>query len=153
MDGVVVLKALSVFFLSAVKLFFAPGVAVAEGFGLWETIVLTSAGGVVGVSVFYFFGRWVVFKIERLNFFKRKRQVKRKVFSKRNRALVKYRERFGFYGIIILTPAIISIPIGCILAAKFYRERQSTYPLLLISSILWSVALSVFATFVGNSLY
>lgn len=134
----------SIFFLSAVKFMFAPSVAIAAGFTLLETILITSTGGMFGITVFYYFGHWIIKVIDRWRFGKNKPRTK-KVFTRKNKFIVRLKGRFGLVGLIIITPALLSIPIGCVVAAKFYYNNKSTYPMLLISTVIWSVGLSIFS--------
>lgn len=155
MDAATVSKIVTVFFLSAVKFLWAPGTSMVAGFTFFETVVITTAGGIFGITVFYFFGKWVVAKMEMV---KRKTgmasaQTKTKVFNKRNRRIIKFKSSFGLIGLVIVTPTILSIPIGCILAAKFYRHQKKTYPLLLISTFLWSLAVSVAVYYVKTNIF
>lgn len=134
----------SIFFLSAVKFMFAPGVAAAAGYSLFETILITSTGGMFGITVFYYFGLWITQTIDKWRYRKNGKKTK-KVFTRKNKFIVKLKGRFGLIGLVIVTPAILSIPIGCVVAAKFYYRNKQTYPLLLLSTCMWSTGLSLFS--------
>lgn len=45
-------------------------------------------------------------------------------------------------GLAILTPAVISVPVGSVLAARYYYENRWMLPLLLLSTIIWSILLT-----------
>jgi hypothetical protein len=53
---------------------------------------------------------------------------------------------WGLRGLAALTPILLSIPLGTILAAKYFRHDRRTVPLLLSSVLIWSVVLSSFWT-------
>jgi len=145
MESATIAKLLSVFFLSSVKFMWAPGTALVSGFSFSQTIFITSAGGIMGITFFYFFGMWAVEKMERVKSRTRMvrfRKSRTRVFTKRNRRIIKLKRSVGFLGLIIITPALLSIPIGCVVAAKFYRHNKFTYPLLVISTLIWSVLLT-----------
>lgn len=144
MDIEVFTKIAGIFLLSSVKFFFAPGTAVAAGFSPYQTVLITSSGGIFGVSFFYFLGRWLILYIRKTVSHRRPKQLK-KVFTRKNRNIVKFKDGFGLIGLVIVTPAILSIPIGCVVAAKFYYKNRLTYPLLVISTFLWSVGLTYFS--------
>lgn len=78
------------------------------------------------------------------------REPKKRNFSRMNKVIVNVKRKFGLIGLAIITPAIISIPIGCILAAKYFRTRSLTLPLLLLSTLLWSLFLSGIASLFGS---
>lgn len=156
MESTVIAKILSVFFLSTVKFMWAPGTALVSGFSFIETIMITSAGGITGISFFYFFGRWAVEKMERFKTRSRKNlpaSLPRKVFTKRNRNIVKFKITFGLIGLVVVTPAILSIPIGCVVAAKFYRHNRFTYPLLVLSTLLWSFGITTVVFYAKSNFF
>lgn len=145
MDSATIAKLLSVFFLSSVKFMWAPGTALVSGFSFFHTILITSAGGISGITFFYFFGMWAIEKMERVKTktrMARFRKSRLRVFTKRNRRIIKLKRSVGLIGLIIITPALLSIPIGCVVAAKFYRHNKFTYPLLVVSTIVWSLLLT-----------
>jgi membrane protein YqaA with SNARE-associated domain len=148
-----VIKAISIFLLSSVKLFFAPGTSAAAGFGFWETVMLTSAGGVVGIFFFYFFGHAIFVAIDKFRRRNRKEMAEKKVFTRRNRFLIALRGKVGLIGLTLLTPALISIPIGCVVAAKYYYRHPLTLPLLLVFTIAWSLILSLFTFYVKDLIF
>jgi len=152
MDELYLAKVFSVFFLSTVKFLFAPGTAIASGLSPFETIIITSLGGMTGISFFYFFGHWVFQQIDAWRYRNLSRKQKR-IFTRRNRYIVKFKLSFGLIGLIIVTPAILSIPIGSVVAAKFYYENRYTYPLLLASTVIWSVALTLFVATVKDQFF
>lgn len=150
MSEATLIKAISIFFLSAVKLMFAPGTAAAAGFGFWETVSLTSAGGLAGIFFFYFFGHVIFMSIDDFRRRRRKVEVPKKIFTKRNRFIIALRGKVGIIGLTFLTPAIISIPIGSVVAAKYYYDNRLTLPLLVLFTITWSVILSVFSFYLKD---
>src|SRR5690554_3232834 len=155
MESATFAKLFSVFFLSTVKFMWAPGAALISGFSIGETILITSLGGLTGITFFYFFGRWVIEKIEMI---KRQSAVyslpkrQRRIFTRRNRRIVKFKWSFGLIGLVFVTPAILSIPIGCVVAAKFYRHNRLTYPLLVLSTVIWSVGLTVVVSYIKSNI-
>jgi hypothetical protein len=68
--------------------------------------------------------------------------IKRKS-SKSKRLILKIKNKFGMYGICILGPFILSIPIGTIIAAKMYGKSKMTYPIILFGLALNGMILTV----------
>ncbi|MGY6560823.1 MAG: hypothetical protein ACXITV_01820 [Luteibaculaceae bacterium] len=145
-------KAISLFFLSAVKFALAPASGLALGFGLWQTILITTTGGVCGILFFYLLSDYFV----RSSLERRAVKIQKaleagkpnpvKFFSRKNRLIVKVKQKFGVLGIAAVTPAIISIPVGSILAARFFRHNKLTLVYLALSVFLWSLCLSLLLT-------
>lgn len=154
MESATLAKFLSVFFISMVKFMWAPGASLVSGFSFGQTILITSLGGMTGITLFYFFGRWAVEKMERVK--RRSRtsvpELKRRVFTMKSRRIVKFKWSFGLIGLVIVTPTLLSIPIGCVIAAKFYRHNRFTYPLLLLSALIWSVGLTVVVFYIKSNI-
>jgi membrane protein YqaA with SNARE-associated domain len=148
--GTELIRALSIFFLGATKLLWAPGTAAAAGLTFWETVLICSAGSITGVLFFYFFGRAIFIAVDNWRASKRAHEKPRRVFSKKNRMVINVKSKFGVVGLTFLTPCIISIPLGCIIAAKFFYHNKLTVPLLLLFSVFWSFALSFFAFYVKD---
>ena len=147
-----VLRAISIFFLSATKLLWAPGAAAAAGLNFQETVIITSAGGMTGILFFYYFGHMVFVAIDNWRARRRKVVKEKKVFTRKNRLVVNVKSKFGIIGLAFLTPCILSIPIGCVIAAKFYFANRRTLPLLLIFTVMWSFILSVFSFYIKQLL-
>jgi uncharacterized membrane protein len=131
----------------------APGTAVASGLTFWETIIITSLGGMTGVIFFYYFGHMVFVAFDNWKAKRRKKTVEKKVFTRKNRMVVNVKSKFGIIGLTFLTPCIISIPIGCVIAAKFYFNNRLTLPLLLVFTVVWSFLLSIFSFYVKQMLF
>ncbi len=148
MADVELLKIVSLFLLSSVKLVFAPGAAAAAGFSFWETLAITTFGGMTGIMFFYYFGYWALNRFQKI-FVKpskhdKPRKKKSRIFNKRNRWLIKIKQHYGLIGLALLTPCLISIPIGSVVAARFYYHNRLTLPLLLLSTAIWTTCLTYF---------
>lgn len=129
-----------VFLLSSVKFLLAPGLSVGLGFGFGKTIIITTLGGVSGVFIFYYFGAFIFSVIDKIRGSKPK--PKKPVFTRKKRMFVKFKVKYGLPGLALLTPTIISIPIGTIIAARYFHNPFRTIPVLSISVFLWSLFLT-----------
>jgi len=158
MEGATLAKMLGIFLLSSVKLLFAPGAGIAAGLSLHQTALMTSTGGCCGVLFFYHSGHWFMEQINHLisskgRTYGLKPRIRKKSFTRRNRMLIRLKYQFGMLGIAVLTPAVISIPIGSVVAARFYWDNKWMLPFLLISTILWSLFLTYLALGVKQELF
>ena len=72
----------------------------------------------------------------------------RRVFTRTNRFIVRVKRGHGMHGLAMITPPLISIPIGSILAAKYFHHDRRTLPTLLSSVVIWSVVLTAAWTWV-----
>jgi hypothetical protein len=70
-------------------------------------------------------------------------------FTKKTRRFILFKNAYGLYGLAFITPCIISIPIGCLFAAKYYPQTKTVMFLMSISVVFWSVLLSVITYSIG----
>ncbi|HEX8549892.1 MAG TPA: hypothetical protein VF691_23220, partial [Cytophagaceae bacterium] len=61
-----------------------------------------------------------------------------KLFSKKNRRLIKIWRSYGIRGVAFLTPILLSPIGGTLLAASFGESRGKIFFYMLLSSIFWS---------------
>ncbi len=138
---------ITVFFTSAVKLFFAAPLAYALGLS-WElTVMWIALGACFGVLLFFFSARLMLEAARRRYLRRRTKRLARgllpkPVFTRTNRTIVKVKQRWGFWGIAAIGPPTLSIPISAVLAAKYFKHDRRTLPTMLVSVILWAVVLS-----------
>lgn len=140
------LEILGIFLLSAVK-FGIAGVpaAVFAGFSFFKTVTVTTTGGIVGTVFFTFLSKWFIDFYHRMKekIFGKKVK-KKKVFTRTNRLIVTVKMKFGLLGLSILTPSLLSFPLGVFLAVRYYHNKQKIITYMSISTFLWSVILYFF---------
>lgn len=71
------------------------------------------------------------------------------VFTKRNRKIIKIKNKFGLAGIAFLTP-LLSMPIGAFVAEKFYKDKKKVIFYLSISVIAWILGIYLIMFFFHN---
>jgi hypothetical protein len=116
-----------------------PVAVLAMKMSFFETIIYTNVGGALGAVIFTFFSdilikTWNKYLQKK---FKLHRKPK-KVFTKWKRFLVKIKVKYGLTGIVILTPLILSIPVGSFLIAKYYGRKKINIAWLISGQIAWS---------------
>ena len=67
---------------------------------------------------------------------------KRKVFTPRNRRIIKLWKKFGLIGIAALTPVLFSIPIGTFIITRLEHNHRKVMIYMFISITIWSLALT-----------
>ncbi len=132
-----------VFLLSTVKFVFGSvPMALGFGFSFFESTVVTSLGGFTGVVFFVYMSDKFIANAKKL---RAKRlathpdQKPKKQFTRKNRIIVSVKTRFGIAGIALLTPFILSIPLGCFLAVRYFKDKQQILMYMFASILFWAV--------------
>ncbi|NEW82913.1 MAG: hypothetical protein GZ094_11190 [Mariniphaga sp.] len=165
-----ILKLLTVFLIASVKYFWATPYSFGMKLNEWETIFFMEAGGILGFLFFYyFFGflfrelklLWpivyhftpVLFKV-RFEMWRKRRKIQQlnaRKFTKRNKLIVRMRKRYGMWGLVVLSPIVLSIPVGALLGNKYFRHDHHFIPYMLLSIVIWGiVSVSFFSTFMNH---
>lgn len=116
-----------------------------------ETLLYTNLGGILGVLFFTYLARfliqaWQKFIAPRFSF----RKQTKPVFTRKNRRLIGLKNRYGFAGIVILNPVIISIPISTFLVAKFYKHQKYSILWLIAGQFAWSLIYTFFYIYIKD---
>ena len=117
------------------------------GMSFTETLIYTNIGGILGTVISVYFSHfliktWNKYWPEKLRF----RRKTSKIFTKTNRRFIKIKSTYGLIGIVILSPVILSIPIGAFLTVKYYGNRIKNIVFLIAGQVLWSFVYTVFYT-------
>jgi len=155
-----IFKIVHVAILASVKYFFTLPYALFIGLEYKQAIIAVLSGGIGGFLFFYYLSKPVLLGIDRLGPFicqmmpgfiktryqifcqKKLTKMPVKIFTRRNRLIAKLRNTYGFWGIIIATPFILTIPLGAFLASKYYSKRKQTVPFMIMSIVGWAAILS-----------
>ena len=120
-----------------------------------ETILWTNVGGIVGIYFFAFLSEKLIAWWNRT--FRKGRAAKspgvKKIFTKKNRRIVRIKQQYGLPGIALTTPLLLSIPLGTFLAVRYYRSSKVKFTWLIASNILWSVIYTAFYMFWADLLF
>ena len=160
---VAVLKIIQVFLLASVKYVVTFPFALLIGLNFIQTLIAVTLGGIAGFFFFYYLSGYVVKRLQfvriflhkhaphsvRLKFRQlmlwRKKVTGERVFSKRNRFIASFRAKFGLLGIVVLSPVILSIPIGAFLLNKYYSKHKMAKPYMVLSIVSWTAVFVAFA--------
>ena len=134
--------------MSTVKFVFG-GVplALGLGFSFFEAVTVTSLGGFVGVTVFVYTSDKLIAYLKKRKILKQLENpnlLRKKSFTRTNKIIIIVKQRFGLLGISLLTPLLLSIPIGCFLAVRYFNDKQRILIYMFGSILFWSVSISSF---------
>lgn len=111
-----------------------------------ETLLYTNIGGLLGMIISVFLSDvilklWQQYWPEKLKLNKNK-----KIFTPASRRLIRIRKRYGLPGIVMLSPVLLSIPLGAFLTVKYYGIHVRNMIWLASGQLLWSVLYTLFYT-------
>ncbi len=115
-----------------------PAACLLFNFNFIEVFIVSCIGGIGGTIFYvYLFGAitkwWENFRLKRFG------PSKKKIFTKSTRRIIKIKNRFGLIGISILTPVLLSIPLGAYLGERFYKDKRKVIVYISICTMAWSV--------------
>jgi hypothetical protein len=126
----------TVYLVSMFKFVIGPTTGIFAGLSIVETAILTTLGMMTSVTLFSFGGVAV-----RDWWFATFRH-DRKLFSPRNRKVVKFWLKYGIRGLSFLTPVVFSPIVGTLLAVSFGEDRTRIVRFMFLSSLFWAFVLS-----------
>ncbi|MFN8323309.1 MAG: hypothetical protein U0T74_11680 [Chitinophagales bacterium] len=124
-----------VFLGSIVKFSMGTLTAIAADLGLGGSLA-NIIGGIIGIVAFTYLGGFIQeFFIRKFpNRFGRR-------FTSSNRFLVRVKQRFGLGGIAVLTPIVLSIPVGVLFALALTHDKKKIMISMLVSMFFWATLL------------
>ena len=156
--GSTLFKYLLIMAISSIKFLIAPPISFEIGLSFLQTWITTTLGGLAGVLFFFFLSKGIIVMYRRflaaivkqyltyICTYVRQHDLlpkpKKRIFTYRNKAIVRMRRRYGLLGIIILTPILLSIPLGTFLAIKYYPRQKNLLAYLSLSVMVWSLLMS-----------
>lgn len=111
-----------------------------------ELFIPTTLGAVITMLVFYYTSELIIEKSLQKKIEKNKKEIaegkipkQKKKFTRTNKTIIKIKSKLGQLGITLLAPLFLSIPIGSIICAKFYRHKKTTLFFMLSTVIGYSL--------------
>ncbi|TAF33159.1 MAG: hypothetical protein EAZ57_06945 [Cytophagales bacterium] len=132
---------LMVFFASMLKFLFGPILGATFKLGWLGIFIPTSCGMITTAVLLSWLG--VPLRTWLLGF----RKKKPKLFTKRNRQIVKIWRGYGIKGVAFLSPLLFSPPGGTLIAVSFGERKENIILWMSISAIFWGVVFSSIAVF------
>ncbi|MFM9056857.1 MAG: hypothetical protein ACKOQY_09270 [Bacteroidota bacterium] len=156
-------KVIQVIFLSSVKFAAGPPFAYFGGeqaLDPGETFFFCLLGGMLGVLLFTYVSapilrieKTIVRMIRAIKKQKPDKETKKRIFTPRNRRIVRIWTRYGLSGIAFLTPVLLSIPIGTLVANHLVHNKRKIIAYMFVSLLFWSIVLTTaFAVLHVNSM-
>ena len=143
---------ISFFLFSTIKFMFTPLGGPKLGLLFWETYFSCVAGGILGAAFFYFSSGYFMKKSLEKKVMLREKAIAeghplpyKKKFTRMNKFVVKIKRSLGLFGTAMWVPFFLSVPIGSIVTAKFYRHEKKTFPIIVLGMFVNGIITTGFA--------
>lgn len=146
MTDSLVVKYITVFVLGMFKFLLAPAFGAMTNLEVLPTALLSVAGMMSTVVALTFSGE------QFRNYLLRRFFKNRKLFSKRNRQIVRIWRKWGIKGVALLTPIFFSPTIGTMIAVSFGEKKERIVFFMFVFAVFWASVLSVAFVFGGREL-
>ena len=141
------MKYILVYLISMFKFIGGPAFGAAYDLNIFLTSAMTIMGMMTSVIGISFFG------IRFRYWLQNKYRYKRKLFSKRNRRIVKIWRGYGEFGVSFFTPIFFSPIIGTLLITALGGKRKRIITYMLISAVFWALAIASLSDFLIDVLF
>ncbi len=124
------------FLLGSVKFLFAASIVSTTALTPLEIAISTGLGALFSFNIFYWSSGYFmrIAKEKKIRAIHNGTYKKKNTFTKLNKWMVKTKKsKSGFWLICLFAPLFLSVPVGSIIVAKFYRQHALTYPVAMIS--------------------
>jgi len=155
-----IFKIIHVVLLASVKYFITLPYAMLIGLDYLPALISVLVGGIGGFLFFYYLSHKVIVGFHylkpgickiipqpvklRYQLFCNRFSLKEpaKIFSRKSRFIARIKSSYGFWGIIIATPFVLSIPVGAFLMSRYYAHRRHIVLFMIISIVSWAAVLT-----------
>lgn len=131
-----ILTFLSIFFLSMFKFIAGPILGFAAGYGPWKIILVSVTGMMSSVTMFTYLGS------EIKNWVKTRFGKSRKLFTAKNRRIIRIWTSYGEMGVAFLTPILLTPIGGTLILVSFGSAKQKIILYMLLSALAWATFFS-----------
>jgi len=128
-----ILKFLAIYFVCLFKFIGGPVLGTAAGYTVAEIVLVTVSGLMSSVIAFTYIGTFLKARYKLI--FTRKE----KLFTARNRKIVKIWQHFGAIGVAVITPLLLSPIGGAIVMNAFGVRKKKIFTYMFVSGFIWAL--------------
>lgn len=128
-----------------------PAIVIYFKFDFFHSFIYAVGSGFAGSYIYTYFSYYL---IQWYNAFNKRwnKNNKTKIFTKKNRYIIKVKNKFGLLGIALLSPILLSIPLGAFLGEKFFKNKNKVIFYLNGSILFWFLLLYILMKFFYHQL-
>ena len=125
------LQNISFFILSMFKSYSGPSLSALFNYNYSEMLLINFSASFISILISYRFRHQI------LGILKKKNKTPNGYSAKLKKMLILWR-KYGFIGIVVLSPILISIPLGVIISAHFRTSKTQIFTYMFLSTFLWT---------------
>ncbi len=141
------LKYLLVYIISTVKFVGGPAFGAASELNMWGIVFMTVAGMMTTVVFISIFG------VRLRHWWERKNKYRKKLFTTRNRRIVRIWRSYGEFCVSFFTPVLFSPIIGTLLVTALGGRRKKVFLYMFLSAVFWAYTLTSLSDLVLELLF
>ena len=124
---------LGIYFICLFKFIGGPILGKAAGYSIPEVVLVTVMGLMTSVLVFTYVGSFLRIRYNMIF------EPNRKLFTTRNRRIVKVWQKSGAIGIAAITPLILSPIVGALVINAFGVKKTKVFIYMFVSGVIWAL--------------
>ena len=133
-------KVIGLFLLASVKFAFSIPIVVYQ-FSNVDAFLIIVTGGGFGILFFCFLWKYIIeWWAGSVQIFKKKSLDTLKV-NKKKRWLIWFKNTYGYWGMVVFTPVVFSIPLGTFIIQRYFRYKSRKLLHLFLSVLFWAFIL------------
>lgn len=137
---------LLLFIIASTKFALTPIISLQMDIGKKELFIIMLIGGLIGHFSFFYFSDFLISKFSDLKMIRRKKT--KRVFTKRNRMIIKLVRKRGLILLALITPIILSIPVGAFLAARYFTNKSKINIVMVTAIVFWAIIYTTFRSLI-----
>lgn len=122
-----------------------PAIVIYFRFDFFYSFLFAVGSGFAGSFIYTYFSYYLLEGWKKLK--QKWRKQPQRIFTPKNRNIIKIKNKFGLTGIALLSPVLLSIPLGAFLGEKFFRNKQKVILYLNAAILFWFMVLYVLMKF------
>jgi len=142
-----ILQAKSVFLLSLWKIYVGPALSVPYGFSYFEMFVFNISAAMISGYLTMRYSYTINMLLNKLLPSRKSKPG----FKPQLRKYLRFWNRYGFYGVMVLTPILVGIPLGVWISARLGTGKSRIMITLFVLSAFWA-SVSYFVALSGSTL-
>lgn len=128
---------ISVTLVCTIKFIIGLGMALAYNFSPFIFYLTTVGGGMIGVFIYLYL--WDFILLIKAKLVKPKPHIVHIKINKNIRKMVHFSRTWGIYGIALVTPTIISMPVGTLICRAIEKNKWHIKLVMFVSLSFWSL--------------